>query len=103
MSVISPHKAVSPETISRWLKQVLSEAGIDTIKYSAHSTRAAAATKAGVKLDVANILASVGWKSSHNFERFYRKPRELGMHNDTTEVADSACFAAAVMSRDDHE
>ena len=45
VSYVAPHKAVSSETISRWLKNMLSDAGIDTTKYSAHSTRAAAASK----------------------------------------------------------
>ena len=79
MSVISPHKAVSPETIIRWfkVKQLMAEARIDTVKYSAHSSRAAVTTKTAVKLDTANVLASVGWKSSQTFECFYRKFREL--------------------------
>ena len=71
VSVTSSHKAVCPETISRWFKQLLAEAGIDTVKYSAHSGRAAGATKTAVKLDIINILASVGWKSSQTFERFF--------------------------------
>ena len=35
------HKAVSKDTISRWLKCVLEEAGIDMSIFKPHSTRAA--------------------------------------------------------------
>ena len=102
MSVISPHKADNLKTISRWLKQLLSaDAGIDVVKYSAHTN-----IEATVKYDLANIVASVGyigWKSSQTFERFYRKPRELGLDHFSTQVAVSACFGAVVMSSDDHE
>ena len=34
-------KGVSTDTIGRWAKTVLSQAGIDTATFSAHSTRAA--------------------------------------------------------------
>ncbi|GFO23697.1 tyrosine recombinase xerc [Plakobranchus ocellatus] len=80
VSFISPYKAVTSMTISRWLKLVklvLSKAGIDTIVFSAHSTRAAAASSAAVKLDIANVMASVGWKSSQTFHKFYYKPRVI--------------------------
>ena len=41
VSYNKPHKAVSPDTVSRWIKSTLVGAGIDTSKYSAHSTRSA--------------------------------------------------------------
>ena len=78
VSVISPRKTVSPETISSWFRQLLAEARIDTVKYSAHSSRAAVATKTAVKLDTAKVLASVGWKSSQTFERFLPQTQGVG-------------------------
>ena len=39
--------------------------GIDTIVFTAHSTRAAAASYAARSLDIGTIMASVGWKPSH--------------------------------------
>ena len=94
VSYVAPHKAVSSETISRWLKNTLSDAGIDTTKYSAHSTRAAAASKAATKLDISNIMASVGWKSSKTFEKFYHKPKETSTQSHTSALPS---FAAAVL------
>ena len=41
ISFIKPHKAVSRDTISRWLKLVLEQAGIDVDVFKGHSTRAA--------------------------------------------------------------
>ena len=41
-----PHKAVSSATISRWMKQVLAESGINTDVFKAHSVRAASSSAA---------------------------------------------------------
>ncbi|WAR19981.1 hypothetical protein MAR_001819 [Mya arenaria] len=41
-----PHKGVSTETISRWLKSVLTSAGIDTKQFKGHSVRSAATSAA---------------------------------------------------------
>ncbi|XP_068726484.1 uncharacterized protein [Montipora capricornis] len=75
ISYVKPHRAVSRDTISRWAKSVLESFGIDSHKFSAHSTRAAAASRAkqkDVPLDV--ILAHVGWRSAETFRKFYDKP-----------------------------
>ena len=41
-----PHKPVSSETISRWIKDELSKAGVDTSVFKAHSCRSASSSKA---------------------------------------------------------
>ena len=46
VSYSKPHKAVSRDTISRWVKTVLSSSGIDTKKFRPHSTRAAVVSAA---------------------------------------------------------
>ena len=54
---------------------MLESSGIDSHKFSAHSTRAAVASRAkqkDVPLDV--ILAHVGWRSAETFRKFYDKP-----------------------------
>lgn len=70
-----PHKAVSKDTIARWIKLVLEMAGIDVKKFSAHSVRAAA-TSAAASRDVplANIMKAAGWTRQSTFTRFYNKP-----------------------------
>ena len=75
VSYQKPHKAVSRDTIFRWVKQVLEAAGIDTNVYSCHSTRAASTSKAygkAVPLDV--LMKAAGWKSENTFHKFYNKP-----------------------------
>lgn len=61
ISLIRPHKALFRDTISRWTKDVLKLSGIDITTFTAHSTRAATASKANAKdvpLDV--ILSTIG-------------------------------------------
>ena len=69
------HHAVSASTISRWIKCMLKQAGIDTTKFGAHSTRAAsssAAKQAGVP--IRDILSTGGWSSERTFARHYSVP-----------------------------
>ena len=47
--------------------------GIDK-QFRAHSTRAAAASKAAVDVDINTVLSTVGWKSAGTFAKFYHKP-----------------------------
>lgn len=75
ISFMQPHKAVSRDTISRWTKDVLKPSIIDITTFTAHSTRAATASKANAKdvpLDM--ILYAIGWASAQTFSRFYNKP-----------------------------
>jgi len=79
LSYESPFGAVSTQTISRWLFNLLDYAGIDNSVYKAHSFRHASTSKAfekGVSIDV--IYASAGWtQKSSTFARFYRKQIDL--------------------------
>ena len=74
LSFQKPFEPVSKDTISRWIKNVLKDMGIDTTKFGAHSTIAAstsAAAKAGTLLEV--ILESAGWSNYGTFAKFYQK------------------------------
>lgn len=58
------HNASAP-TISRWIKQVLAESGVDTTIFSAHSTRHAstsAANRKGISIDL--IKKAAGWSGN---------------------------------------
>lgn len=70
------HKATS-QSISRWIKCCLMEAGIDK-KYTAHSTRHASTSAAESKgLDVNIIKSTAGWSTnSQIFARFYKRQIE---------------------------
>lgn len=73
-----PYKGTSSQTISRWIKEGLKLAGIDTNKFRPHSTRHAstsAAYRAG--LSVHCIAQAAGWSSkSQMFAKFYNRPLE---------------------------
>ena len=74
ISFKEPHNPVSKDTISRWIKSVLREAGIDIDLFKAHSTRAAACSSArenGVPID--EILKTAGWANNKCFQKFYDK------------------------------
>ena len=72
-----PHKAAKKDTISRWIKTVLTLAGIDTKVYGAHSTRSASTSAAARQgLPTITILQSAGWCSNNTFEKFYNMELE---------------------------
>jgi len=67
---------VSAQTISRWIKQVLRNSGVDVNQFTAHSVRHAStslALKKGVSIDI--IRDRAGWSQrSAVFARFYNRP-----------------------------
>lgn len=84
-----PHKAATSQSISRWIKQVLSDSGVNVSTFSAHSTRHAstsAAHAAGCSVHV--IRKTAGWTSASSaFARFYNRPLI-----DPSEFARSVCL-----------
>lgn len=77
ISFVKPYQAVSRDTISRWIKNVMIKAGIDVEVFKPHSTRAASTSKANacqVPIDV--ILKAASWKGDCTFRKFYNKPIE---------------------------
>lgn len=77
-----PYHEASPQTISRWLKSILTTCGLDTNKFTAHSTRHAAtsaAARKGVNID--RIRLTAGWtEKSKMFATVYNRP--LSHHNN---------------------
>ena len=72
ISFLKPYRRVGKQTISRWLRKVMFEAGIDTEVYKSHSTRSASVSKARSKFVPADFILKVaGWTSSHCFKKFY--------------------------------
>lgn len=61
ISTVKPHKAVTSQTISHWVKSLLQKAGIDTTEYSAYSTKHASVSAALRKgIDVSTIRRTAG-------------------------------------------
>ena len=72
LSFINPHNPVTKQSLTRWVKEILSQAGI--IGFSAHSTRGAASSKAVTKgVAVKDILAKGNWTNRSTFEKFYNR------------------------------
>ncbi|GFR79935.1 tyrosine recombinase XerD [Elysia marginata] len=75
LSFVDPHKGITTSTLSRWVREVMSQSGIDINRFRPHSTRSAAASHdAHRNVSLATILASVGWRSQSTFARHYNKP-----------------------------
>ena len=97
-SFIGKHESVTSSTIARWIKSCLQKAGVDTSKFKAHSTRAAAATKAAMSgLTVDEIMKAVDWSTEGVFQKFYYRPQH------SVEFGSSVLAASASKSHVDME
>ena len=75
ISYIKPHRPVCSSTISKWVKSVLKDAGIDVTTFSGNSARPAS-TSYGVAagLTLQEILKAGGWSNAQTFAKHYKKP-----------------------------
>ena len=72
VACVKPHKPVATSTISRWIKNMLEQAGIHA---NAHSTRSAATSAAfAAGMSVKNIIDAANWAKESTFKRFYCRP-----------------------------
>lgn len=77
-----PHKAIPREILSRWIRTVISSAGIDVASFKPLSTRSAATSKAkAAYITIDLILSTVGWCMSRSFDRFYDKQQHSRRQN----------------------
>ena len=70
-SFLKPHGVVTVKKISRWIKNSLKEAGIDSTTFQCHSPCNSSSSKA--KLNGANITRIFnvgGWSNDHTFAKF---------------------------------
>ena len=75
LALIKPYNPVAPSTIARWLKSILSKAGIDTSTFKAHSIRGASTSSAAnAGITTSDILAAADWSSETVFRKFYYRP-----------------------------
>lgn len=77
-----PHKEASTQTISRWIKSVLTTSGVSE-EFTAYSTRHASTSSAFRKgVDINVIKSTAGWsKSSDVFAKFYNRPLHTTENN----------------------
>ncbi len=77
LSYVKPYGPVSKNTISRWIRSVLSLVGLDVTKFKSHSVRAASTSfLASNNCKITDIMLSAGWSNEQTFQRFYNKPSE---------------------------
>ena len=75
LSYSKPFKPVSRDTISRWIRNVLENAGINTNLFGAHSTCAASTSAAqSNNVSINTIMDAAGWSRESTFRKFYDKP-----------------------------
>lgn len=77
LSDARPFSPVLHDSIIRWFKTVMQQAGIDITKFKPYGSRAASTSGArrnAVPLE--NILTAAGWKSDCVFAKYYNKTLE---------------------------
>lgn len=80
ISFQKPFRPVSKDSVKRWIKLVMEMAGIDTTKFTAHSTRAASTSGAfNVGVPIQTILSAAGWSQQSTFAKFYHKEIKSNM------------------------
>ena len=75
LSYIKPYKSISAESLSRWIRDILSRAGIDTNIFKAHSVRGASASACNKGIPLEDILRLADWSTDSTFRRFYYRPQ----------------------------
>ena len=75
VTIKSPHRGASKDTLTRWVRALMTLAGLDTSIFRPHSVRSAstsAAKRGGAS--VTEIMSTAGWSSTSTFRRFYDRP-----------------------------
>ena len=70
ISFIQPHGPITKASFSRWIKTLMSDAGVNTDMFKAHSVRAATTSKAYSRdIPLETILRTANWTRSSTFEK----------------------------------
>ena len=74
IGTVKPHKAVTSQTISRWIRDVLDLVGVDTSVFKGHSTRSASSSKVFSKgASISDIMSRGNWSNQCTWQKFYNK------------------------------
>ena len=85
-----PHHAATKDTLARWIKDVLSQSGVDTTVFNPHSCHSASSSTAkssGVPLH--KILKSGQWATESTFYKFYQRQILWSDVTENKEFADN--------------
>ena len=70
------HKPVSSESVGRWIKNELTNAGVDTTVFKQHTCRSASVSKAKVNGVPTSVILEKGcWKRESTFKKCYYKDK----------------------------
>ena len=90
MTTVKPHHAATKQTLSKWIKNTLSLAGINMGVFTPHSVRSASTSAAdSANIPLNTILQTAGWSQAGTFAKFYNKP-----------IVKTGTFAKAVLQKD---
>jgi hypothetical protein len=74
VTLCKPFHRARPNTLAKYLKLILQSAGLDTGKFTAHSFRSAASSKAqAANVSIEEILNRATWANEATFTKFYKK------------------------------
>ena len=74
LGISKPHAPVKVCSIAHWVNSTLSNAGIDTTVFSAHSTQGASTSKAIVTgVTLSDVIHQADWSAAQVFFKFYFK------------------------------
>ena len=76
VSLTKPHKSVSAQTLARWIKDLMSRAGVDTSVFKQHSVHSASASWHGTAkaMSAKQICKAGQWSDlTTTYEKFYRQ------------------------------
>ena len=76
-------------TLTNWISQVMSSAGIDTTVFTPHSVRGASISAVSLHVLLATILKTAGCSSSCTFCKYYQKPIEPSFSKSILESSKS--------------
>lgn len=76
ISYVKPHKAVTSQTLSRWINSELKECGVQTDLFTSCSTRHASTSSAARKGVSTDLIKKAAGKTGHSkvFANFYNRP-----------------------------
>ena len=74
LSYIKSNMEVHSSTVSRWIKEILKETGVDVDVFKGHSKHSASTSKSclsGISVD--DILSRRSWSNEFTWQKFYHK------------------------------
>ena len=75
ISCVAPYKGVSKDTISRWIRTIMTASGINTSFFKPRSVKlASVSTVSDNGLPLATIIRTAGWSNQCTFQKFYYRP-----------------------------